>query len=391
VATNRAAEPGPRGDGGAPGAGSTPLRTRVWRLFKNVFIISDTKNLCALACFQYVDNEYRGLEGLNGIPDDMKAREIAESVRKKSQGNPRSLTIGDAILFERMLIRLLPEASLRRKASSLRERFRRLIEPEEYQFYLESGPPDPFQGDLGQLRTDLDELLNRINYIYIISPFREEMRTRISSRISGLLLLFLVFVAIFIIYRTSNPNTKLIPALLPVVIAGAIGGFVSVQQRIQTAPTGGDAIRGVLSLYDGWFSVYLSPLTGAISATLLYLLFLGDFLKGSMFPEIDATGVAGKAIDFQAFFLTIGPKTGIEYAKLIVWAFIAGFAERLVPDTLNRLVESVETGSKAKPVAVVEARGKTPASGSGKIENVKKIASGVVDGSDAGGPPSKPV
>jgi hypothetical protein len=345
--------------------------------------MSDARNLCAVACFQCVDNEYRGLEGLNGIPDDMKAREIAESVRKKSQGNPRSLTIGDAILFERMLIRLLPETSLRRKASGLRERFRRLIDPEEYQFYLESGPPDPFQGDLGQLRTDLDELLNRINYIYIISPFREEMRTRISSRISGLLLLFLVFVAIFIIYRTSNPNTKLIPALLPVVIAGAIGGFVSVQQRIQSAPTGGDAIRGVLSLYDGWFSVYLSPLTGAISATILYLLFLGDFLKGSMFPEIDAKGVAGRVIDFQAFFSTIGPKDGVEYAKLIIWAFIAGFAERLVPDTLNRLVESVETGSKVKPVAVVEARGKTPAGGAGKVENAgppKKTEPGVVDG-----------
>ncbi len=320
-----------------------------------------------------------------------KRRETANAIRKKAEVCSRSLTIGDAILFERMLIRLLPEAYLRRKASGLRERFRRLIEPEEYQFYLESGPPDPLQGDLAQLRTDVDEVLNRINYIYVISPFKEEMRTRISSRISGLLLLFLSSVGIFIFYRTSDPSTRLIPALVPVVIAGAIGGFVSVQQRIQTAPTGGDAIRGVLSLYDGWFSVYLSPLTGSISATILYFLFVGEFLKGSMFPEINDPAVAGRAIDFQAFFSTIGPKNGVEYAKLIVWAFVAGFAERLVPDTLNRLVESVESGSKSKPVAVVEAKGKAP---TGQAENAglpKKGKPEVVGNSEAGATVTKPV
>jgi hypothetical protein len=34
-----------------------------------------------------------------------------------------------------------------------------------------------------------------------------------------------------------------------------------------------------------------------------------------------------------------GPASGISYALLIIWSFLAGFAERLVPDTLNRLVQ----------------------------------------------------
>jgi hypothetical protein len=37
-------------------------------------------------------------------------------------------------------------------------------------------------------------------------------------------------------------------------------------------------------------------------------------------------------------FSDSGPEDGKAYALLVIWSFIAGFAERLVPDTLNRLV-----------------------------------------------------
>jgi hypothetical protein len=33
-----------------------------------------------------------------------------------------------------------------------------------------------------------------------------------------------------------------------------------------------------------------------------------------------------------------GPDSGISFAMLLVWSFIAGFAERFVPDTIDRLV-----------------------------------------------------
>jgi len=44
----------------------------------------------------------------------------------------------------------------------------------------------------------------------------------------------------------------------------------------------------------------------------------------------------------RTFLKETGPVDGVAYALLIVWSFIAGFAERLVPDTLNRLVAKNE-------------------------------------------------
>jgi hypothetical protein len=44
----------------------------------------------------------------------------------------------------------------------------------------------------------------------------------------------------------------------------------------------------------------------------------------------------------RTFLKETGPVDGVSYALLIIWSFIAGFAERLVPDTLNRLVAKNE-------------------------------------------------
>jgi hypothetical protein len=52
------------------------------------------------------------------------------------------------------------------------------------------------------------------------------------------------------------------------------------------------------------------------------------------------SGVCGEPIDVRALFMCV------EFEKnnslMLVWAFMAGFAERLVPDTLDSLMEKAK-------------------------------------------------
>jgi hypothetical protein len=134
-------------------------------------------------------------------------------------------------------------------------------------------------------------------------------------------------------------------------------------QRIQSAPSEGDALFNLASLSNGWSGLSLSPLYGGIFAALLFVLFAAGVLQGSVFPIIatpkarppDVSGAAPVAtaaaapgtastptLRIKQFLSETGPVDGVAYALLIIWSFMAGFAERLVPDTLNRLVAKNE-------------------------------------------------
>jgi len=190
-------------------------------------------------------------------------------------------------------------------------------------------------------------------------------------------------------------------------------------QRIQSAPSEGDALFNLATLTNGWRAILLSPLYGGIFAFLLFILFAGGIINGSVFPSIatsakvtaaqlaatptptpagtearpvtavasptpatatsarqstntssvaqsspTATPIQSDAqrtdkpvpsptpgrsavLQIKDFLRETGPTSGIAYALLIIWSFLAGFAERLVPDTLNRLVQkNIDIGGK---------------------------------------------
>jgi hypothetical protein len=115
--------------------------------------------------------------------------------------------------------------------------------------------------------------------------------------------------------------------------AGLVGGFVSLQQRLPKASVG-DLRR----LSESWAAVLLVPINGGIFAIVLHVAFLGKIVDGALFPHyLDVAAPASRSgVKAVLYWLrNVAPAGSADLGKLIFWAFVAGFSERLVPQILQ--------------------------------------------------------
>lgn len=153
-------------------------------------------------------------------------------------------------------------------------------------------------------------------------------------------LLLVVFTTISLVISDST-GEKILPTLVIVVIAGVLGSFVSALNRIYSSkdvfPKAKykDFLKGA----NGYLIAYstIPPLVGAISAAVLYVIFAGQIISGALFPTFACSVGENGCTSFELFLQYWSPKDPQDYAKAIVWGFIAGFSERFVPDILNKV------------------------------------------------------
>ena len=146
----------------------------------------------------------------------------------------------------------------------------------------------------------------------------------------------------------AGPYTPLFKALIIMTllalagIAGATGGMMSVIQRVQTDTPESDAMTNLWALSQAETAVFFAPVTGLIFALVLSLFFAGGVLSGSVFP--DFSDPQHQAEWFMVLF------TGKALAVWLLWAFVAGFCERMVPDALDTLAkQQADNNAKATP------------------------------------------
>lgn len=384
----------------------------------------------------YFDHLYSEYIALKPSITDAGLIQLLDELHERRRQH--ELTWSDIYTFDLTLVDVRPPESLIRKAYDSRARYRSVAGQKEYDEYIASKPldlgaiqidpdaqpPKPNVLVERELRADIKYLLSKFYLYYALMPVREGLRDDLTKKAVVATSVAVVLIGLAIALNVGAASkipglgwldqySSVVVTVLTVALAGIVGGCVSMLQRIQAAPSDGDALFNLAALTNGWRGILLSPLYGAIFASLLFVLFAGGILNGSVFPTIvtpsrgatqtaptatspapagvgqraglaspspgsTPAGPAAPAADnknpnnpagaaatqpetakpepttpppaaaatprpgvlqIKEFLIGTGPASGIAYALLIIWSFLAGFAERLVPDTLNRLVQ----------------------------------------------------
>ncbi len=156
--------------------------------------------------------------------------------------------------------------------------------------------------------------------------------------ISTLILVLFTIATLLYSYITGD---EILSTLLVVVIAGVLGSFVSALNRIYSSKDvfPKEMYKDFLKGANGYLIAYstIPPLVGAISAAVLYVVFAGQIISGALFPDFSCLPEGKGCTNFMSFLANWSPKNPQDFAKAIVWGFLAGFSERLVPDILNKV------------------------------------------------------
>jgi hypothetical protein len=140
-------------------------------------------------------------------------------------------------------------------------------------------------------------------------------------------------------WTTIYKGLVMLALLSLAAIAGAIGSFISALLRIEAVPETTEIARSVVTLRYSE-SIRLAPVTGLIFSILLSFVFGGKLLNGNLFPNV----AENQAWPFVLFLPS-------ELAKWLVWSFIVGFSERLMPDMIDRLIARSGKGEETRAPA----------------------------------------
>ena len=258
-------------------------------------------------------------------------------------------TWDDAYAIEKALALIEPIERVRQRIVSARQEYKELAGDLPYAMYLASAPRELDKATEAQLRADLMQVLSEIQWLYSTVGVQHDVRGKlVKSVVIASLVLVAAPAALTILIVNVRQQSFSIPVLVMVMLCGAMGGLISTYRRLQGLPLEGNPAVNLVTLNRSAKFTLLAPFIGSIFALVLFFLLVSGLIKGDIFPAIDTPeSPLADQVGFNKFIMETGPRTGIDFAKMMVWSFVAGFAERLVPDAIERLTSAASKEEKA--------------------------------------------
>ena len=293
--------------------------------------------------FQHLAGQFRMLD-----PTTAPSPAYEEAKKLAAIDKDAGLKWADLYQLEAAMLKLASLADLKRKVWSIRCEFTEIAGPDRRAAYLASNPPDAEKASEPELRADMQQLLGEIQWLYSVMPMQSGVRSKLtrltlaySAGVFGFLILLVCSVCVLcqcgVRFAALDYNALEVPLVLA---AGMLGGLISTLRRIHSTPLRENVVVHLINSSNQPISVFVSPLLGAIFAVVLTMLFRGQFLSGGLFPAFWAPPSSATLTDTaNVKFLLAGmvPASTPDYAKLLIWSFMAGFAEQLVPDALAKV------------------------------------------------------
>lgn len=235
--------------------------------------------------------------------------------------------------------------------------YRLYLQSKSYMFlnkYQNSDPSDENFKSIKEiyeqkLRVDYGNLINEIRRAKLFEKQIEDTRGYLIEKVFKVFILLilppLIFIIFFVVHYGGNlpadhidefPKNEKSELLIGFVLicssalAGATGSLVSVLLRIQGVRDNNQLAQNIFAFKYSKASLQIAPFTGMVFAILLSFILYAGLIGGSMFPNT-------KDSSWIKILFDMG-----ELAKLLVWCFIAGFSERLMPDMVDRLSDKAK-------------------------------------------------
>jgi hypothetical protein len=256
-----------------------------------------------------------------------RCQEAYDRVKDLLEKAPRNWTHAYAI--EQLLVHLFDDDTL---ASELQVRVREAkdtLKPALADYYAAEAAKTPLSAE--ERRAVLSRLVNDLQWRYTVDEVKRGYTKEITLATGQLFILSLVVFAGSVLLTLAFPQLKqfdlrlVVPALLAGCWGAAFSMLSSLRDRLEASDL--DALKVLRARWVLGSRV----LIGAGAASVLYFFFVSGLVTGAAFPNLKATTAPTAWLDM--------------FALLVVWCFVAGFSERLIPGLLARTEAKLDTAS----------------------------------------------